>query len=316
MVKHRIWAAALLTTMTQVPAQAALDMAAMWNFNEPAQSEARFRAALATAQGDDALILQTQIARSWGLRREFARARELLLQMQRPIPTQMPTQMPTPMQLRIQPQLSGAGSEAQVRYALEWGRTWASATHAPETQDEDARQQARTAFATALTIARQAKLDALAIDAVHMLAFVDTTPADQLKWAQEALALALASTQPAAQRWEASIRNNLGYALHQLGRHAEALAEFEQAVLLRQQAPEGSEKAARIRVARWMVAWTLRSLQRESEALALQLQLEADNDAAGAPDAYVFEELETLYRSQGDEARALHYAQRRAALPK
>jgi hypothetical protein len=32
------------------------------------------------------------------------------------------------------------------------------------------------------------------------------------------------SSQPDARRWEASIRNNLGYALHQLGRHEEALA--------------------------------------------------------------------------------------------
>lgn len=295
-MKNQIWAAALLTIMTPTLSQAALDVAAMWNFSEPAKSEARFRAALATATGDDALILQTQIARSWGLRRDFARARRLLVQ--------------------VQPQLAAAGPEAQVRHAMEWGRSWASATHAPESQTDDTRQQARTAFMQALTIARQANLDVLAIDAVHMLAFVDTAPADQLKWAQEALALALASTQPAAQRWEASIRNNLGYALHKLGRHAEALVEFEQAMRLRQQAPEGAEKAARIRVARWMVAWTLRSLKRESESLALQLQLEADNDAAGAPDAYVFEELETLYRSQGDEARALHYAQRRAALPK
>lgn len=33
----------------------------------------------------------------------------------------------------------------------------------------------------------------------------------------------------AAQKWEASVRNNIGYALHQLGRYEEALAEFNQA---------------------------------------------------------------------------------------
>ena len=37
----------------------------------------------------------------------------------------------------------------------------------------------------------------LAIDAVHMLAFVDTAPMDQLKWGEEALAIALSSSQPA-----------------------------------------------------------------------------------------------------------------------
>ena len=66
-----------------------------------------------------------------------------------------------------------------------------------------------------------------------------------------------------------------------------------------------------IRTARWMVAWTLRALQRQDEALALQLRLEHENDAAGEPDVYVFEELEILYRERGDAERATHYAARR-----
>ena len=42
----------------------AIDINALWDFSKPALSEERFRAALATAQGDDALILKTQIART------------------------------------------------------------------------------------------------------------------------------------------------------------------------------------------------------------------------------------------------------------
>jgi len=42
----------------------AIDLNPLWNFDDPGQSEQRFRAALATATGDDAIILQTQIARS------------------------------------------------------------------------------------------------------------------------------------------------------------------------------------------------------------------------------------------------------------
>ena len=45
-------------------AVAAVDLDALWSFHDPAASEARFRAALDSAQGDDALILQTQIART------------------------------------------------------------------------------------------------------------------------------------------------------------------------------------------------------------------------------------------------------------
>ena len=296
MTAWQLFAAVIAMNPAPAPASpATLDLNALWDFHQPAVSEQRFRDALASAQGDDALILQTQMARTWGLRGDFERARDILAQ--------------------LEPALPGASAEVRVRHALELGRSWASPKHRPEQQTDATRDRARSAFEQALAAARNAQLDALAIDAVHMLAFVDTAPADQLKWAREALALALASNQPAAQRWEASIRNNLGYALHQLGRTDEALVELEQAVVLRRQ---GSNRRAE-REARWMVAWALRSLRRSDEALALQLQLETENDAADTPDAHVFEELETLYRDRagpGDVERAAHYAQRRAALAK
>jgi hypothetical protein len=48
--------------------------------------------------------------------------------------------------------------------------------------------RARAAFTDALLIAKAGALDGLAVDAIHMFAFIDTAPADQLNWAQEALA--------------------------------------------------------------------------------------------------------------------------------
>ena len=141
-----------------------------------------------------------------------------------------------------------------------------------------------------------------------MMAFVDTEPIDQLKWGQQALALAERSTQPAARAWEASLRNNVGYALHQLGRYEDALVEFRRAVVLR----EKGSNAAALREARWMEAWTLRALDRIDEALAIQHRLEADGAAAGTPNRDVFEELELLYRARGDAERAAHYARRKA----
>jgi tetratricopeptide (TPR) repeat protein len=171
---------------------------------------------------------------------------------------------------------------------------------------------ARAQYARALEIAKSAKLDSLGIDAVHMLAFVDTSPAEQLRWAQEALALVEETSQPAAKQWEASIRNNMGYALHQLGRFEEALAQFELALALRE---KGTNAQATL-IARWMIAWTLRALGRVPEALDLQLKLEAACAALGTPDQYVFEELELLYRQMGDAARADAYAERRKALTK
>lgn len=267
----------------------AIELSPLWDFSRPEASEQRFRAALATATGDDALILRTQIARSFGLRKEFDRARRLLREIER--------------------EIDQAGAEAKARFHLEMGRTHASATHPPALLTDEAKALARAAYDRALGYARTGALDALAIDAVHMHAFVDNAPADQLRWGEIALNLAMSSQQPDAQRWEAPIRNNIGYALHQLGRYEEALDQFRRAVAIRAQ--QQNDDATR--VALWMVAWTLRSLNRLDEALEQQLELERAADAAGKPDPYVFEELEALYKAQGNLARAQHYAQRKAA---
>jgi tetratricopeptide (TPR) repeat protein len=274
--------------LTAMPAAAA-DLDSMWDFGRPELSEQRFRAALQRASGDEALILQTQVARTYGLRGDFERARAVLK--------------------AVEPSIEAAGPQARARYALELGRTYASAAHPPESQTPEARALARAQFAKAEAIARAARLDALAIDALHMQAFVDTAPAEQLKWAQAALQVLAASSQPDARRWEASLRNNLGYALHQLGRYDEALTQFRRALALRERGTD----ARATRAARWMVAWTLRALGRTDEALAIQLRLAQEGDAAGQPDPYVFDELQTLYRERGDAARADFYASRRKA---
>ncbi len=270
----------------------AIDLQPLWNFDDPAQSEQRFRAALATATSDDGFILQTQIARSYGLRGDFGKAREILQE--------------------LEPRLPDVGIEARTRYWLELGRTFSSATHPPGSQTAEARERARKYYKHALEIAKSGALDGLAIDALHMLAFVDTAPPDQLKWGQAALSVAQASSQPAAKAWVASLRNNIGYALYELGRYDEALDQFQQALVLRER---GSDIQA-TRVARWMVAWTLRALNRTDEALAIQLRLEAERAAAGVPSPYVFGELELLYRAKGNEERAAHYAELKKAVGK
>ncbi|HZV94260.1 MAG TPA: tetratricopeptide repeat protein [Caldimonas sp.] len=262
----------------------AIDPRALWNFNEPAQSEQRFRSALSGASAEDQFILHTQIARTYGLRKEFTRSQEILRE--------------------LESTLANASVEAQAWYWLELGRSLSSGTHSSESQTADTKARARQAYEHALAAARSGGFDGLAIDALHMLAFVDTAPADQLKWGEEALSVALASSQPAAVAWRASLRNNIGYALHQLGRFEEALAQFQEALALREQKSD----IQATRIARWMVAWTLRAMERTDEALAIQLRLEAERAAAGTPSSYVFGELELLYLARGDEARAAHYA--------
>jgi len=283
-------AAALM--MVALPGSAAVNVGSMWDYSKPALSEERFRAALATAQGDDAIILKTQIARSWGLRRDFAKARQVLAE--------------------LAPSIDQAGAEAQVRYWLELGRTWGSATHRPAELTPEAKTNARSAYDRALAIAKTAGLDGLAIDTVHMYAFVDTAPEDGIKWADEGLKLANASTQPAARHWQAVLHNNKGVALNQLGRHAEALAEFKTALPLY----EAGGNTTYIRIAHWMIAHTLRLIGRLDEARDIQLRLEREWDAAGEPDPYGFEELEAIYKAQGNAERATHYAARLKAAKK
>ncbi len=268
----------------------ALGLGELWDFSNPELSEQRFREALETAKGDDALVLQTQIARTWGLRGNFDKVREIL----------------KPLQSKVE----AANAEAQVRYYLEWGRSYASAAHSAESQTPENLEIAREAYHRAMAVAKKAELDGLAVDAIHMLAFVDTAPEDQVKWAKEALAVVEQSSQASAKNWEASVRNNLGYALHQMGNYEDALSEFEKAVELRKQG--GNEEA--LRVAYWMVAWTLRAMQRTEEALEIQLRLEKESEAAGKPDSYVFEELEALYKARNDQQKAAHYAKRKAEL--
>ncbi len=263
-----------------------VDLSVLWDFGNPALSEQRFKAALAGASADDALVLQTQIARSFGLRRDFASARQLLAS--------------------LQPQLASASAEARVRHALEWGRAHASGRHPPEAVDEAAKAEARQSWQQALALAREAALDDLAIDAIHMFAFIDTAPAQQQHWAEQALAVVLGSEQPAARRWEASVRNNLGLSLEQQGRHAEALAQYQQALDLRRK----SGHAQNTLVAGYMVARSLRFQGRADEALVLQHQLLHDSEALGAADPFVLDELALLYRARGDAAQADAAAER------
>lgn len=265
----------------------------LWDFSNPALSEQRFRDALELANFDDALILKTQIARSYGLRKDFDTARQVLAE--------------------IDPHLAGASPEVRVRYWLELGRSYASATHSPDTQTDAVKAQARTAYTRAFDEAKSAALDALAIDALHMMAFVDTDPESQLEWDLKALAYLDSSTQADARKWEASLRNNVGYALKLQKRYDEAIGQFE----LSREASRRDGNETGVRIENWMIASAYREMGRLDDALAIQLELERAWDAAGQTDPYVFEELEAIYRAKGEEARAQHYAEavRRSRAP-
>lgn len=260
---------------------ATIDVYALWDYGQPAASEQRFRAALATATGDDALILRTQIARTYSLRQRFDDAQAELD--------------------AIAPQVAAAGDEVKVHALLERGRTLRSAGRPAD---------ARPLFVQAVELAERAGLERLAGDAMHMVALVETTVDGRVAWHRRTIAFARAARDPQARGWEAPALNNLGVALREAGRLDESLAAFrdaEQAYARRQ--PDGEP----VLVARWQVANVLRLQGHVDEALAMQLALEAAFAARGAPDPYVFDELARLYEAKGEAARAAAYRERQAA---
>lgn len=269
------------------------DFDQLWDYDHPAHTETLFRARLAQAPAGTSYLAQllTQIARAQGLQRQFSAAHETLAQAE----------------ALLQP----GWPHARIRYHLERGRVFNSAGH-PE--------QARPHFLAAWEQAVTAGADFYAIDAAHMIAIVEPPAAQmtrhlmarhQMAWNLRAAALAEQSSDPRARNWLGSLYNNIGWTWHDQGDYTQALACFEKALAWREQ--HGS--AAQIRIARWCVARARRSLGDVETALAMQRALLAEQEAAGAPDMYVREEIgECLLALQRDpdEARrcfALAYAQ-------
>ena len=107
-----------------------------------------------------------------------------------------------------------------------------------------------------------------------MLGIVEP-PDSAWEWNERAMELARSSTDPAAQRWVASLANNMAWARHDAGDYEEALELFRIALAER----ERQDDPARTRIARWSVARCLRSLGRTEEALAEQRSLAAELEA-------------------------------------
>ena len=252
-----------------------MDIDAFWEYSDPAASEARFRAALDTAEGDERLELLTQIARTYSLRGQFDAAHTVLDE--------------------VEQQLGGAGVRPQLRYLLERGRTFNS-SGAPE--------QARALFIAAWEQAQAAGaagVAGLAVDAAHMVAITYAGVPEAVDWNQRGLALARATDDAKARALIPAMLNNSAWDLHALGRYDEALALFEEA----QAEWTARGKPAQIQIARWSVARCLRSLGRCKEALAIQEALAAEHAAAGTADGYVWEEMAENLAALGrmDEAR-------------
>ncbi len=238
---------------------------ALWDYNDPAASEARFldvRQTLGAPEDHARLMeLDTQIVRAQGLQGRFADALAMLEM--------------------IEGGLRPDEARAAIRYQLEFGRVLRS-SGSPEA--------ARLFFERAQALAEAAGEDRFAVDARHMVALVEPDPGRRVSLMLDDLEFAADSSDLDACKWRGTLWNNIGMAFHEMGDLDNALEAFETAAGCWEE-----DDPNLVLAAQWMVAWTLRLQGRLADALATQEVLERTHQAAGTPGGYVQEELGELH---------------------
>jgi len=261
------------------------DFDALWDYNDPAETERKFRELLPAAENSTNCgylpELLTQIARTQGLQRKFEDGHATLD--------------------RVEAGLKPDMARPRIRYLLERGRVFNS-SKLPD--------KARPLFLEAFELGKTAGEDALAVDAAHMMAIVEP-PDKQIEWNLRAMKLAEESEEPRARKWLGSLYNNLGWTYHDLKQYDKALDLFRRGVRFRDEHKQAKE----LRIARWCVARCLRSLDRIGEALEMQNSLLKEHDQAKTTDGYVHEELAECLLLLHREAEAQpHFAKAYAEL--
>lgn len=253
------------------------DFNKLWDFQDVAKTEVKFRELLpqAEASGDVSYQLQllTQIARALGMQRKFDEAHKILDD--------------------IEKKLTGDLEVARIRYLLERGRVYNS-SGSPE--------KSKPLFLDAWKLARDCGADAYAIDAAHMMGIVEP-PEKQLGWSIKAMELAEKSKDERARRWLGPLYHNTAMTHLDLGEYEKALAIFQKDWEYRKPAGNQTE----IRIAKWSVAHTLRKLERVDDALQMQRELEKEYESDGEPSGFVFEEIAECLLEQGMREQAQPY---------
>ena len=257
-----------------VNAQSTLpDFDKLWDFSKPAQTEVQFRELLPVAEKsgdlDYRLQLLTQIARTQGLQRKFDEAHATLDW--------------------VEPQLQ-PGSISEIRFNLERGRVFNSSGK---------KQIAKPLFVKAYELSLKAKQDNYAVDSAHMVAIAEAGFDQQMEWNLKAVSAAEQSRDLRAQGWLGSLYNNIGWSYHDKSMFNEALDMFQRALAFR----EKKGNAQTIRIAKWCVARTLRSLGKIEEAFQIQKQLEKEDQT----DGFIMEEIAELSLLRGNSQEAQYY---------
>lgn len=243
----------------------------LWDFSDPALSEARFRAAAddTTQTAHVRAAMATQLARAIGIQGRADDAFAVLDAVEEGARRVEGGEVPDA-------ELADAElAEVRARVSLERGRILVAAERTTE---------AVASLTRAVREAARAGSAFLALDAVHMLALTDA--GHEREWAEQGFELLAADRDPRVLRWGVALHNNLGWSLLDAGDAAGALAQFELAV----DAADRFGTAEQQHVTRWSVGRALRAVGRADEALALQREL-----ARSRPeDPYVAAEIQAL----------------------
>lgn len=248
------------------------DFDSLWNFDNPGETEQKFREILPLAEnaGDTSYLIEllTQIARTEGLQMKFDDAHKTLDRAK-----------------ELEPERY---NKANVRYLLERGRVYNSSK---------VKDKARDLFLEAYNYGKrysssEQKLDFYTIDAAHMMGIVEQGD-ESLKWNETAIKLAEESSEERAKKWLGSLYNNTGWTFFDMGQYDKAMELFKNNVVWH---TERNSKMPLI-IAKWSVARTLRALNEVNEALNMQLELIDELKENGLEqDGYIFEEIgECIY---------------------
>ncbi|SEJ61033.1 hypothetical protein SAMN04487917_10818 [Arthrobacter sp. yr096] len=166
----------------------------LWNFRDPAASEATFRAAMIenTYDADERAELATQLGRAIGLQGRFEEADALLDNIDDDEPT------------------------VGVRILLERGRVLNSGGRAP---------MAVPLLEQAAELADHLGEEFLAVDALHMLSIADEANAEV--WMRSALEYASIAHDDRTKGWMIALHASLGTFLRGKNRLTEAMVEFQ-----------------------------------------------------------------------------------------
>lgn len=256
------------------------DLDSVWNFADPAGTETQFRLLLDRPDcvDDVRLELQTQIVRAIGLQGRFDEAHRLLGLLERSLTDASP--MPI----------------WAMRFYLERGRVYNSSGQRDRARAEFLRVWEANANPMDDDIRRKRYL----VDAIHMLAIVGASPAEQIEWGERGIAIALA--EPPVLRWIPPLCNNLGETYRGLKQYEKALACFEMMIATYPRLGRPIDRYARVDEAKM-----LRLLGRLDESSKKIRALADELAKANEMDGFVCEEYAETLLAEGrdDEAKAV-----------